>query len=63
MSVHMSYSESVCVCVCVVLTEDGADVYAAAGLTHHSRASKRKDFPSLFQISQDVQMGTDTLPK
>lgn len=26
-------------------------------------ASKRRDFPSLFQISQAVQMGTDVLPK
>lgn len=45
-------------------SEDGADVHAVALLSHTvQHASKRRDFPSLFQISQAVQMGTGVFPK
>lgn len=55
---------SVCVRACHAPSEDGADVHAVALLSHTvQHASKRRDFPSLFQISQAVQMGTGVFPK
>lgn len=49
-------------CLCFALTEDGAD--AAAGCAYPSTCLKQEGiFPSLFQISQAVQMGTDMFPK
>ncbi len=66
-------SASLCVCVRVAVFA------CVCSHTHHLKmvqmsmlwlvphtvqhASKRRDFPSLFQISQAVQMGTDMLPK
>lgn len=56
----------VCVCACLLTTHSQKMVQMSMLrlLSHTVRhASKRRDFPSLFQISQAVQMGTDMLPK
>lgn len=56
----MGVCSSTCVRARVAHTprEGGADVHAAAGLGAVQHASERRDFPSLFQISHAVQMGT-----
>lgn len=56
----------VCVRACLLTTHSQKMVQMSMLrlLSHTVRhASKRRDFPSLFQISQAVQMGTDMLPK
>lgn len=56
----------VCVCACLLTThcQKMVQMSMLRLLSHTVRhASKRRDFPSLFQISQAVQMGTDMLPK